>query len=551
MPAPLARDTLNAAIYRDQLAELERDRVNGLISQSDCDTARSEINRRLLDDVDGARAIEAAVPERAAKPTRRRAPTWFALLLLLPLAAASLYLQLGTPAGILDTEAQATRSMREMETAVDSLAKKLAANPDNPEGWGMLARSYGMLGRWDDAIGAFGRIGPSLDNNPNLLATFAEVRFRAAQNNFTPEVRELVAKALVADPNNLHALLLAGSDAFQSARWQKAIDYWEQLVAQLEPGSEDARDISEGMPRARAELGGKSGGKKGAHVGRRLRGGHLRRPRGDGCRSGTLARRLRHARLPDAAVAAWRAGGVCSRQRDGMSGSGDLAARHERLRQRAAMLVRLRKFFAERGFLEVETPVIDSEIIPEVHSEPFAVGCASNKQVFGFLQASPELHMKRLLCEGLPAIFQVTRSFRHGERGAIHNPEFTMVEWYRTGDDMAAGMTLLDELCQAVAGAAPATRTTYAEAFRTHVGVDAHRATCEELAAAARRLNVAVPEGIHADDRDEWLNLLLADIVEPRLGADRPEILYDYPATQSALALPAKRAGGTHVGERV
>ena len=128
----------------------------------------------------------------------------------------------------------------------------------------MLARSYGMLGRWDDAIGAFGRIGPSLDNNPNLLATFAEVRFRAAQNNFTPEVRELVAKALVADPNNLHALLLAGSDAFQSARWQKAIDYWEQLVAQLEPGSEDARDISEGIAKARAELGDKIAGNKGA-----------------------------------------------------------------------------------------------------------------------------------------------------------------------------------------------------------------------------------------------------------------------------------------------
>ena len=233
-----------------------------------------------------------------------------------------------------------------------------------------------------------------------------------------------------------------------------------------------------------------------------------------------------------------------------MSGSGDLAARHERLRQRAAMLVRLRKFFAERGFLEVETPVIDAEIIPELHIEPFAVGDASNKQAFGFLQASPELHMKRLLCEGLPAIFQVTRSFRHGERGAIHNPEFTMVEWYRTGDDMAAGMTLLDELCQAVAGAAPATRTTYAEAFRTHVGVDAHCATCEELAAAARRLNVAVPEGIHADDRDEWLNLLLADVVEPRLGADRPEILYDYPATQSALAVTTTRADGTLVGER-
>lgn len=233
-----------------------------------------------------------------------------------------------------------------------------------------------------------------------------------------------------------------------------------------------------------------------------------------------------------------------------MSGSADLSLRHERLRRRAEMLTRLRCFFSERGFLEVETPTIDSEIIPELHIEPFSVGDAPARQALGFLQASPELHMKRLLCEGLPAIFQVTRSFRCGERGALHNPEFTMVEWYRTGDGMVAGMDLLDELCQAVAASTAARRTTYAEAFLTHARVDAHRATCEELAATAKRLNVAVPEGIHVDDRDEWLNLLLADVVEPRLGADRPEILYDYPASQSALAVTATRADGTLVGER-
>lgn len=271
-----------------------------------------------------------------------------------------------------------------------------------------------------------------------------------------------------------------------------------------------------------------------------------------------------------------------------MSGDADLSLRHERLRRRAEMLTRLRGFFAERGFLEVETPTVDAEIIPELHIEPFGVGevlmnapqdatnsrtatrsgpggceppaipndaatsvnahCATQLPLF--LQASPELHMKRLLCEGLSAIFQVTRSFRYGERGAIHNPEFTMVEWYRTGDGMMAGMTLLDELCQAVPGAKAAKRTTYAEAFRAHVAVDAHRATCEELAAAATRLQVAIPEGIHAEDRDEWLNLLLADVVEPRLGVDRPEILYDYPATQSALAVTVTRADGTLVGER-
>jgi lysyl-tRNA synthetase class 2 len=241
-----------------------------------------------------------------------------------------------------------------------------------------------------------------------------------------------------------------------------------------------------------------------------------------------------------------------------MSGAVDLNPRHERLRRRAEMLAKLRGFFAERGFLEVETPTVDLEIIPELHIEPFGVGEVSPAAPAGrwpaaklrYLQASPEMHMKRLLCEGLSAIYQVTRSYRRGERGAIHNPEFTMVEWYRADDDMAVGMTLLDEFCQHVAGAAAAKRTTYAEAFRIHVGVDAHRATCGELSAAAARLGVAIPEGIRADDRDEWLNLLLADVVEPRLGDEGPEILYDYPASQSALAVTATRDDGIVVGER-
>jgi lysyl-tRNA synthetase class 2 len=218
--------------------------------------------------------------------------------------------------------------------------------------------------------------------------------------------------------------------------------------------------------------------------------------------------------------------------------------RHERLRRRAEMLARLRQFFADRGFLEVETPLLDDEIIPELHIEPFAV---EGKL---WLQASPELHMKRLLAEGLPAIYQVTRSFRRGELGALHNPEFTLVEWYRAGDRMEAGVDLLDALCQHVAAAPPATHTTYADAFRRHAEVDAHRGTCDELAAAASRLGVSVPDSFERDDRDEWLNLLLAMRVEPQLGATGPELLVDYPANQAALAVTTTRAGGVAVAER-
>jgi lysyl-tRNA synthetase class 2 len=213
------------------------------------------------------------------------------------------------------------------------------------------------------------------------------------------------------------------------------------------------------------------------------------------------------------------------------------------------MLARLRGFFAERGFLEVETPTLDAEIIPELHIEPFAVSDASNKQAFGFLQASPELHMKRLLCEGLPAIFQVTRTFRYGERGAIHNPEFTMVEWYRAGDSMDAGVQLLDELVQAVAGAAPARRMTYAEAFQLHAGIDPHRASIAELVASHHGIEMDVPNELYSISRDEWLNMILAMRVESKLGQEGPELLLDYPASQSALATTAMR-DGIEVAER-
>jgi cytochrome c-type biogenesis protein CcmH len=267
VPTTPAHDALNAAIYREQLADLSRDRDNGLLAQADYQSAHDELNRRLLDDVVSARthSASAAGSQSTAAPAltgfsawaakRKRAPTWFALILLLPLSAASIYLQVGNPAGVLDTTAQARRSMDEMESAVASLAKKLAEKPENPEGWAMLARSYGMLGRWDEAIAAFERIGPTLDNNAHLLAAFAETRFRAADNQFTPTVRELIAKALLVEPDNMHARLLAGSEAFQSSRWADAITHWGVLQRQLEPGSEDAREIGEGIARARAELG--------------------------------------------------------------------------------------------------------------------------------------------------------------------------------------------------------------------------------------------------------------------------------------------------------
>ncbi|MCC7473889.1 MAG: EF-P lysine aminoacylase GenX [Pirellulales bacterium] len=216
----------------------------------------------------------------------------------------------------------------------------------------------------------------------------------------------------------------------------------------------------------------------------------------------------------------------------------------EALRQRRGLLIELRRFFEGHGFLEVETPLLAEEIIPELHIEPFVV------EGGGFLQASPELHMKRLLAAGAEAIFQVTRSFRAGEIGQLHNPEFTIIEWYRTGDDMEAGIGLLDSLLQTMLNTPPARRTSYAEAFERELGVSSHLATARDLAELTERSGVPVPEGMKREDKDEWLNLLLAGRIEPQLGRDRPEIVFHYPASQASLAKVVRLPQGYEVAER-
>jgi lysyl-tRNA synthetase class 2 len=218
-----------------------------------------------------------------------------------------------------------------------------------------------------------------------------------------------------------------------------------------------------------------------------------------------------------------------------MHGGHNMTDRLVNLERRSELLRRLREFFYGRNFVEVETPLLSNEVIPELHIEPPAFNNS-------FLQASPELHMKRLLAEGMPAIFQVTRSFRAGEVGSLHNPEFTILEWYRAGDDMNAGMKLLDDLMQTVVNSPTAIRTTYAEAFQKTLGINPHTATCAELAACAAHHNIAA-EGINTNDRDEWLNLLLATKIEPTLGQSAPELLYYYPASQASLAKTIERDG--------
>jgi lysyl-tRNA synthetase class 2 len=215
----------------------------------------------------------------------------------------------------------------------------------------------------------------------------------------------------------------------------------------------------------------------------------------------------------------------------------------ERLRGRSDLLARLRRWFVADGFVEVETPIASREVIPERHIAPVALSSGE------WLQASPEMAMKRLLCHGAGPIFQVAHAFRAGERGVLHSPEFTMVEWYRPGDDLGAGLDRVDRLMRDLLASPPAVRTSYREAFARNVGVDPHTAGVEELRRlACDRLGDDFVEC--GEDRDEWLNLLLAKLVEPSLGRDGPELLFHYPASQAALARRTRDERGAEVAER-
>ncbi len=217
------------------------------------------------------------------------------------------------------------------------------------------------------------------------------------------------------------------------------------------------------------------------------------------------------------------------------------------LRLRAQILAQIRAFFAARGVLEVETPALSGATVTDLHLASLETRCragAAGERTL-YLQTSPEFAMKRLLAAGSGPIYQLARAFRDGEAGRRHNPEFTLLEWYRPGLDHHGLMDEMEALLSEILGTGPAVRLSYAELFEERLGVDPHAASPLELAAAARAAGLADPLDL---DRDGWLDLLLAVVLEPGLGRGRPAFLYDFPASQAALA--RVRPGPPAVAER-
>ena len=221
----------------------------------------------------------------------------------------------------------------------------------------------------------------------------------------------------------------------------------------------------------------------------------------------------------------------------------------EALRLRARLLAVIRAFFAERDVLEVETPAMARAGTSDVHITSLTTICHAGAAASGqfFLQTSPELAMKRLLAAGSGPIYQVCRAFRDRESGRLHNPEFTLLEWYRPGFDHHELMDEVDTLMDRVLGTAGSTRRlTYRDAFVEHGGVDAFEASTQALLLRAQHAGLNLTLDSTAE-RDMLLDFLFSHTVQPAFGDGRV-FVYDYPASQAALA--RVRASQPPVAER-
>lgn len=211
----------------------------------------------------------------------------------------------------------------------------------------------------------------------------------------------------------------------------------------------------------------------------------------------------------------------------------------ELLKARSTFYKQIRQFFQDRNVLEVETPVLSQASIPDpnIHSLTTTIDSAPfGKATTFYLQTSPEFHMKRLLAEGAGCIFQISKAFRNGEAGHHHNPEFSMLEWYRVGYQLDDLMEETSELLTHLIHSPSAKYRSYQSIFQEYLNIDPLVASLEELKNTAHNLDSNRYQSLEMSHNDDWLNLLFSDFIEPHLGLSEPVMIYHYPASQSALA---------------
>ncbi len=214
------------------------------------------------------------------------------------------------------------------------------------------------------------------------------------------------------------------------------------------------------------------------------------------------------------------------------------SASHALLCLRAEILSCIRQFFAERQILEVETPILSQATVTDKHLHSFHTDYYfSNFQQKKtlYLQTSPEFAMKRLLAAGSGAIYQICKAFRNqGESGRTHNPEFTLVEWYRPGFDHYDLMNEVEDLLKIILHCQSIERLSYSVIFQKFLQMDPHRASIAQLRQTADQCGLHT-ENLSSLEKDDWLHLLMTHCIEPKL-PKQPIFIYNFPASQAALA---------------
>jgi cytochrome c-type biogenesis protein CcmH len=252
----------NVLIYQDQLKEMEADLKNGLVSEEQYQQDKEELERRLLEDV----GVPSSDLSSSSTPTRKVA---YGLGLAIPIGVIALYFVIGNRNGLAPSLPQMASaapqqggpmSSQQIAANVEKLAKKLEQNPNDAQGWLMLARSYLLMERFADAAAAYEHATALNGNDASVWADYAEAAAMANGQRLAGKPTEAINRALQIDPRQQKALDLAGSAAYQAGDYKKAIDYWQKLLAQLPAGSEELRAISEQIAKAR-EMAGDKGAK--------------------------------------------------------------------------------------------------------------------------------------------------------------------------------------------------------------------------------------------------------------------------------------------------
>lgn len=256
------RREANVLVYKDQYRELEADLKSDLIGEKQYQDEKQELERRLLEDVSARTA-----PDKSPEPARNGFA--YGVAAFIPLGAIIFYLSVGNPKGLDAASAPPTMpaaaaeqpgAMSPQQTAanIDKLAERLKQNPNDPQGWQMLARSYMMQERFSDAAGAYEHLTSINPKDANAWADYAEALALANSQNLAGKPTEAINRALQIDPKNQKALDLAGSAAFQAGDYQKAMDQWQKLLKLLPAGSEELKTITAQISKAKELAGNKT-----------------------------------------------------------------------------------------------------------------------------------------------------------------------------------------------------------------------------------------------------------------------------------------------------